>query len=62
MRSKLCMHFLSHSWEMHQDGTIDWIQVRPKCGMMVILSENDGGNGGGVEVPVREDVRVERSV
>ena len=28
----------------------------------MILPENDGGNGGGVEVPVREDVRVERSV
>ena len=29
---------------------------------LVILLENDGGNGGGVEVPMREDVRVERSV
>ena len=30
----------------------------------VILPENDGGNGGGggVEVPVREDITVERSV
>ena len=30
---------------------------------LVILPENDGGNGGGggVEVPVRGDIRVERS-
>ena len=29
----------------------------------MILLEKDGGNGGGgVEVPVREDIRVERSV
>ena len=30
----------------------------------MILLENDGGNsgGGGVEVPMREDIRVERSV
>ena len=29
---------------------------------LVILPENDGGNGGDdVEVPVREDIRVERS-
>ena len=28
----------------------------------MILPENDGGHGGGLEVPVREDVRVERSV
>ena len=30
----------------------------------MISLENDGGNGGGggVEVPVREDIRVERSV
>ena len=29
----------------------------------MILPENDSGNGGGdVEVPVREDIRVERSV
>ena len=32
MKRKLCMHFLSHLQEVHQDDTIVWILVRLRCG------------------------------
>ena len=33
MRSKLCLHFLSHSREVHQGGTIALIQAKLRYGM-----------------------------
>ena len=38
IRRKTWMHFLSHSWGVHQNGTIAWIQARLRCGMMMQTS------------------------